>query len=1006
MDLILEDTTLVSIPFETVDLNDYLYSGDGDPVTWSAQPGPNLNASIINGILTVTPVSGIWVGTDSVRIIVTENTPGQLADTITGWFTVLPDYGPPVWQSIPDQTIFQGEEFTDFDLDNYLTFNGDCHQFDFVVYPFTGTASDPAWPFVAPGSNPMTVIARPLFADIQLAGAGAKLAAFVNGTLAGWATPTGTSPNVSYSLLLKNVGAGTITFQFYDAANQYLYEEITNLSFVSGGSVGTVASPYLIQLSPLVPSLDANGAFSIEIDDPTWLGDYPIDFIVWDCDYPDLRRDTIQAIFSIITDIRPEITSPSTVNFEENACSTLYDAQTTDPNNSEGMGLTYSLDGGADASRFSIDAQTGILSWASGFSPDFEAPADANTDNQYEVNIKVTNASNLSDVLALTVTVTNQSVEPFNISINNGDAVICTNGNVNLQANGGVSYVWSTGSTQPSILVSTPGTYTVTGTSSGTCTATATVLLAPTPSITAMGSNAPVCIGTNINLSSTPSGGSTPYASFSWSGPDNYSANVEDPPGFPAMPAAAGDYTVVLTDAAGCTATASTTITVSGNSAPTVSAGSNSPVCEGASLSLNSTPSGGSGSGYTFLWTGPDNYAATGQNPTPFTASLADAGTYQVVVTDGAGCTGTGTTSVIVNGKPSIVAGNNSPVSVGGTILLSSSASGGSGSGYTYLWTGPDNFSSTDAQPTGFTASLASAGVYSVVVTDGNGCTGTSSTTVSVVACPTITATVNGAVCEGGTITLQSTPSGGALPYTSFAWSGPNGYNANVEDPASFQADMLANGSYTVTVTDQLGCTATASVTVVVNPIPTITAQNNGPMCAGATAIVSSSPSGGTPGYSFQWTGPDFFGAFVEDPSPFTATAASGGIYQVKVTDSKGCTSTATTTLVVNAKPNVMATNNGPLCVGANLDLKSNPTGGSGNYSAFNWTGPNGFGSFLENPTPFPVNLVNQGTYHVTVTDNQGCTGTSSTILSVSNNNAPSITANSNSPSAAGTCFP
>ncbi|MBK6998023.1 MAG: cadherin repeat domain-containing protein [Lewinellaceae bacterium] len=615
LDIILEDTTLVSIPFETVDLNDYLYSGDGDPVTWSAQPGPNLNASIFNGILSVTPVSGIWVGTDSVRIIVTENTPGQLADTITGWFTVLPDYGPPVWQSIPDQTIFQGEEFTDFDLDNYLTFNGDCHQFDFVVYPFIGTASDPAWPFVAPGSNPMTVIARPLFADIQLAGAGAKLGAFVNGTLAGWTTPTGTSPNISYSLLLKNVGAGTITFQFYDAANQYLYEEITNLSFVSGGSVGTVASPYLIQLSPLVPSLDANGGFSIEIDDPTWLGDYPIDFIVWDCDYPDLRRDTFQAIFSIISDIRPEITSPSTVNFEENACSTLYDAQTTDPNNSEGMGLTYSLDGGTDASRFSMEAQTGILSWASGFSPDFEAPADANTDNQYEVNIKVTNASNLSDVLALTVTVTNQSVEPFNISINNGDAVICTNGNVNLQANGGVSYVWSTGSTQPSILVSTPGTYTVTGTSSGTCTATATVLLAPTPSITAMGSNAPVCIGTNINLSSTPSGGSTPYASFSWSGPDNYSANVEDPPGFPATPAAAGDYTVVLTDAAGCSATASTTITVSGNSAPTVSAGSNSPVCEGASLSLNSTPSGGSGSGYTFLWTGPDNYVATGQNP-------------------------------------------------------------------------------------------------------------------------------------------------------------------------------------------------------------------------------------------------------------------------------------------------------------------------------------------------------------------------------------------------------
>ena len=121
---ILADTTLQSIPFAPIDLADYFYSADGDPVTWSAQPGPNLQAGLVNGILTVSPVSNSWIGTDSVRIIVAENTVNQLADTITAWFTVLPDYGPPLWQTIPGQSIFPGQQFSSFDLDNYLTFNG------------------------------------------------------------------------------------------------------------------------------------------------------------------------------------------------------------------------------------------------------------------------------------------------------------------------------------------------------------------------------------------------------------------------------------------------------------------------------------------------------------------------------------------------------------------------------------------------------------------------------------------------------------------------------------------------------------------------------------------------------------------------------------------------------------------------------------------------------------------------------------------------------------------
>ncbi|MBK8557233.1 MAG: HYR domain-containing protein [Lewinellaceae bacterium] len=1000
---LLADTTLQTIPFDPVNLVDYLFSADSDPVVWSAQPGPNLNASIVNGVLTVTPVSGAWIGTDSVRIIVTEQTANQLADTITGWFTVLPDYGPPVWQDIPDQTIFQGASFTNFDLDDYLMFNGDCHQFDFDVFPFVGTATDPAWPSVAPGVLPMTVIARPLFADEPVAGAGAKMAGFVNGVLAGWATPVGVLPNISYSMLLANVGSGPITFKVYDAQNQYLYEKTTTLVYASGTTTGTVANPYPVQVSPLVPSISAAGVVNIAIVDTSWLGAYPVDFIVWDCHFPLVRRDSNLAVFSIVNDIQPVITSASAVNFQENACSVLYDTETADPNNSEGAGLTYSLDGGADVLRFSIDPVTGILSWANGFTPDFEIPMDANTDNVYGVNIKVTNAALLSDVLVLSVTITNQLTEPFVATINGQtSSLLCFAGNVSLQAAGGISYLWSNGSTQSSTSVSTAGTYTVIVTSTGACTAVASITIAPPASITASGSGTPVCQGSPIQLGSTPSGGTMPYG-FAWSGPNGFMSTLEDPASFPATPAATGVYTVLLTDQAGCTATASTTITVSANAAPTIVANSNSPVCIGSNIVLSSTPSGGTGTNYGFAWTGPNGYSSPSKNPVPFTATLAKAGVYTVIVTDSIGCSGSGTTNVVVNTNPTVTAGSNSPVSVGSLILLNATASGGSGSGYTYSWAGPNGYSSTMANPTGFTAALNTAGVYTVTVTDSNGCIGTGTTTVVVAVCPTITASLGAPVCTGSAISLQSTPTNGALPYASFAWAGPNGYTANVEDPASFPATMAAAGTYTVTVTDALGCSASSTVTVTVYSLPSITAANTGPVCQDASISLSSTPSAGSGTYaSFMWTGPDGYGASAEDPAPFSTTLASAGTYQVKVTDSNGCTATATTTVVIHAKPVISVTTNSPVCLGATLNLESNTTSGTGPYS-YSWTGPASFVSTQEDPVRTPVILTYAGIYRVTVTDNFGCTGTTTAPVSVTNFVGPTITATSNSPVCSGT---
>jgi hypothetical protein len=729
------------------------------------------------------------------------------------------------------------------------------------------------------------------------------------------------------------------------------------------------------------------------------VGAYPIDFIVLDCDYPNQRRDTTRAIFSITTDLRPVIISPATVNFEENACAVLYDAQTSDPNYSEGSGLTYSLAAGDDASKFSIDALTGVLSWAPGFVPNFENPVDVNTDNVYQVEIIVANTNGLTNTLELSVAVTNQATEPFVALINGGNSLFCSSGSVNFSATGGVGYVWNTGETTATILALNAGSYTVTVTSTGNCTATATAMLAAPPSITALGNNGTVCLGANIQLSSTPVGGTLPYASFSWTGPNNYSANIEDPAGFPAIAGSGGTYSVTVTDASGCTASAAKVITVTSNPAPSISASNNTPVCAGATLSLSSTPTGGSGTYTQFSWTGPNNYQATTQNPAGFTATIAYTGTYQVTVTDNAGCKGTASTSVVVNPKPTITAASNSPICVGGTILLTSTPTGGSGVYTQFSWAGPGNYSASVQNPSGFSAALTSTGTYNVTVTDNAGCSNTSTTNVSVNGPPSITAALLGPVCTNGAVALSSTPTGGSGPYASFLWTGPNNYTNTVEDPAAFPVTPLVSGTYTVKVTDLAGCTASNSISVTVNTLPSITAFNNGPVCEGSNITLSSTPSGGSGTYSFfQWTGPDSYVASVEDPVPVSTTEASAGIYQVKVTDSNGCTATATTTVGINAKPSLTASSNTPLCTGANLNLQSAASGGSGVYSSFTWSGPASFTSMLEDPQVLSVTIGNAGTYRVTVADNAGCTATAVTSVAVSTSNVPSIIANSNSP--------
>ncbi len=483
---------------------------------------------------------------------------------------------------------------------------------------------------------------------------------------------------------------------------------------------------------------------------------------------------------------------------------------------------------------------------------------------------------------------------------------VCEGNPINLSTGTYNNYSWSgpngfsSTNQNPAIPNAMPvngGTYTVTVSDGSSCSATAStnVTVATNPTASAS-SNSPVCEGDDINLNGSASGGSGSGYSYSWNGPNGFSSSNQNPTINNVTTSADGTYDLTVTDGNGCSATASTTVTV--NSNPTASASNNSPICTGDAINLSSSASGGTGSSYSYSWSGPNSFSSTNQNPTINNATTSVDGTYVVTVTDdGNGCSATASTTVTVNSNPTASASSNSPVCEGDDINLSGSASGGSGSGYSYSWSGPNGFSSTNQNPTINGATSVNDGTYDLTVTDGNGCTGTASTNVSVNADPNPSANSNTPVCEGNTINL-STGS-----YDSYNWSGPNSFSSNNQNPSINNASTANAGTYNVTVTNASGCSDSASTSVTINTnstAPGSASASPNPVPSGSSTTLS--VSGGSLGTGASWTwyqGGCGSGSSLGTGSSITVSPSSQTTYYVRAEGTCNTTSCASVTVNV-----------------------------------------------------------------------------------------------------------
>ncbi len=415
---------------------------------------------------------------------------------------------------------------------------------------------------------------------------------------------------------------------------------------------------------------------------------------------------------------------------------------------------------------------------------------------------------------------------------------------------------WHNGGTTATITGLAPGPYFVTVTDAHNCTFTASVTVGGTNvNLTVTGtviSNAGCNIGGSASASVT--GGSGNYV-YAW---DNGQT------GSTATNLVAGNHTVTVTDVTtGCNGIG----TVNIPSAPTltISAIVNSNANCTVGGSATATASGGTPP-YSYHW---DN----GQNSA--TATNLGAGPHGVTVTDATGCIATTVVTIGQAQGPTVTAivNTNATCTTGGT--ATATASGGSG-GYTYIW---DNGQTTA------TATNLSPGQHMVTATDSGGCSASASVTVTQPSAPTATAAATaGANCNGGGGAATVSPSGGTPPYT-YHWS--NGQTTAI-------ATNLGPGIYTVTVTDAAGCTATATAAIAAPfpPAVVITASTNANCSTPGSATVTA--SGGAGGYTYHWDN--------NETTP-TAVNLAAGAHSVTVTDSNGCTGTASV--------NIGFTNNG-----------------------------------------------------------------------------------------------
>ncbi|MBS1656459.1 MAG: PKD domain-containing protein [Bacteroidetes bacterium] len=587
----------------------------------------------------------------------------------------------------------------------------------------------------------------------------------------------------------------------------------------------------------------------------------------------------------------------------------------------------------------------------------------------YTVTLISTNQwNNSSDTITHEVTVSTAGLA-VGISAG-GSTTICDGSSVELSAtpSGEAAYQWwkdgspIDGATNETYSAGEAGNYSVMVTSAFGCSGTSdglevSVNAAPSASVTPSGAVA-VCDGSSQTFTANDGNDLT----YQWlkngnpiPGADGISLTTGD----------AGNYSVIVTNATGCSAvSANSELVVNANPVAGVSAGGATTFCDGSSVELTASPA--DAASYQWWKDGAPINGATGQT---FVATAA--GSYAVNVSSSAGCTGTSdAVEVSVNENP---VASISPSGAVGVCAGTAQTFEAGGNDLTYQWLHNGNPipGATNASYT-----TGDAGAYSVVVTNTNGCSAQSSTAqLSINANPVASITPDGPTtfCNGNSVDLAATEGNG---YT-YQWYMDGD---EIGGATSSHYSASAAGNYSVTIVSGDGCTGQSesiSISLLENPVASMEPAGIISACAGSGQQFTANSG---QGLTYQWL---VNGDPIPGATSATYSTTESGDYAVVVTGANGCSTTsAATSLTINANPEITITSNGnpTLCEGGSVELVANGVGDLEYQWKYN-------GDVITGATNDTYVASDAGTYTVKVTDTNGCKNAADPITVIVNPN-------------------
>jgi gliding motility-associated-like protein len=539
--------------------------------------------------------------------------------------------------------------------------------------------------------------------------------------------------------------------------------------------------------------------------------------------------------------------------------------------------------------------------------------------------------------------------------------------------------VWSSGHNNvTSVSGLAAGTYTVTVTDASNCTTFRNFTITePDPLTISLDATNISCFGANDGtIDLTVSGGTFPYT-FSWLYGTRPFGSTED-----LIYLSPGTYSVVVTDANGCSTTASIGITQPAQL--TASATRVDVTCNGFSNgSIDVTPAGGT-MPYTYSWTAQNN---------PFTANTQDlsglvADIYTLNITDASGCNLAQPFQVAINQPDTVIIRHVAvpcPAPGASTVTVNvDTITGGAGLPYRVSFDNGVTFQSSGV----YTATLALGNSYQLVARDSNGCLS-----------PVFNLTLNPAVVIDSVVFNKCIPpSNTTIPVTVYPNGGDGGpYQVSTDGGVTFGAsgtyvfNLNVNNNYNIVVRDARGCISlTTTITIPAELIATAVQSAQVTCLGGSDGAINLTVTGGTTAYTYAWTGPGSYSNNTEDISGLQA-----GVYNVTVTDAFGCTATASAT--VTTVPDVT---NPTISCPTNITTQNNPTICG---ALITYTTPVGLDNCPGASTTLTTGLASGSVFPVgtttvtyTVTDTVGNTASCSFTVTVADTTKPVI---SNCPS-------